>query len=126
MTSHALTATTADPVLAASNGGLFKSKLRMQLGRFELTADRIVYYQKSTLWLLFGALGMILSRYTAGKRALDVELSRIAATSRGKHGFNKNILDLTLTDGTTYRCSIDRYDEFTAQLQAQLARRARA
>ncbi|MBE7452440.1 MAG: hypothetical protein HS111_27230 [Kofleriaceae bacterium] len=121
--SHALT--TTEPVLATTHGGLFKSKLRMQLGRFELTPQRVVYYQKSTLFLLFGALGMLLSRYAAGTRALDLELVRIAAVARGKHGFNKNILDVTMSDGTRHRISLDRFDEFTAQLREQLARQGR-
>jgi hypothetical protein len=123
MTTHALTTTTA-PVLVTTNGGLFKSKFRMHLGRFELTHDRIVYYQKSFFFMMFGALGLLLSRYSPGKRTLDIELSRIASLARGKHGFNKNILDLTLTDGSTHRLSLDRYDDFTAQLRDQLSRRA--
>ena len=124
MTTQALTTSTS-PVLASSNGGLFKSKLRVQLGRFDLTADRVVYYQKSTLWMMFGALGLILSRFSSGRRALELELSRIAGLARGKHGFNKRILDVTMTDGTSHRLSIDRYDELTAQLREQLGRRAR-
>jgi hypothetical protein len=117
-------ATTSEPVLASSHGGLFKSKFRMHLGRFELTSNRITYYQKSTLWLMFGALGMILSRYTAGKRALDIDLGRIATLARGKYGFNKKILDITMADGTSHRLTIDRYEEFTNQLREQIARHA--
>jgi hypothetical protein len=116
-------ATISAPVLAASSGGRFKSKFRMYFGRFELTSDRLTYYEKSGIWLMFGALGMLLSRYSAGKMHTAIDLSRIASTARGKHGFNKNILDVTLTDGTSHRFTIDRYDEFTAALNEQLARR---
>ena len=117
--STALT-TTSEPVLASTNGGIFKSKLRMHFARFDLTSSRIVTYQKSSLWLAFGALGIILSRYTAGKRTLELELAKIASTERGKHGFNKNILDITMKDGTKHRLSLDHYDDFTAQLRARL------
>jgi hypothetical protein len=120
-TSVALT-TTTEPVLATSNGGIFKSKLRMHFARFDLTASRIVTYQKSSLWLAFGALGIIISRYTAGKRTLEIELAKISSAARGKHGFNKNILDVAMSDGAKHRLSLDRFDEFTAQLRDQLGR----
>ncbi|HUQ05359.1 MAG TPA: hypothetical protein VM261_22810 [Kofleriaceae bacterium] len=117
--STALSVTT-EPVIATTNGGLFKSKLRMHFARFDLTSSRIVTYQKSSLWLAFGALGIIISRYTAGKRTLEIELSKVATIARGKHGFNKNILDVTMHDGAKHRLSLDRFDEFTAQLSGQI------
>ncbi|KAB2895903.1 MAG: hypothetical protein F9K40_15500 [Kofleriaceae bacterium] len=119
--STALT-TTSEPVLATTNGGIFKSKLRMHFARFDLTSTRIACYQKSSLWMAFGALGLILSRFTAGKRTLELELGKIASIARGKHGFNKNILDVTMQDGAKHRFSLDRFDEFTAQLRDQLGR----
>ena len=114
--------TSTELVLATSNGGIFKSKLRMHFARFDLTATRIACYQKSSIWLAFGALGILISRYTAGKRTLELELGTVASIARGKHGFNKKILDVTMTDGAKHRLSIDRFDEFTAQLREQLGR----
>ena len=75
---------------------------------------------------MFGALGAVLSRYSRGTHALDIELDRIASMDRGKFGFNKNILDVTLSDGTKHRLSVERYDEFTGQLREQMSRRGRA
>ena len=117
--STALT-TTTEPVIASTNGGLFKSKLRMHFARFDLTSSKIVTYQKSSIWLAFGALGILISRYTSGKRTLEIELSKVATLARGKHGFNKNILDITMSDGAKHRLSLDRFDEFTAQLTGQI------
>lgn len=105
-----------DPVLAASNGGMFASKWRLQLGRFELTATRIIFYKRSGFWMLFGALGLLLSRGTSGKRALDLEVSKITSAVRTKHGFNKNVLEVTMADGVKHRLSIDKYDAFVAPL----------
>jgi hypothetical protein len=116
--------TVVEPVLAKCNAIHLKGKLRAFPGRVELTSKSIVFYQRSRIWLAFGALGMLLGQLTAGKRALDLELGRIASTTRTKYGFNKNILDVTMTDGTTYRLGIARYDDFTARLNEQLARRA--
>lgn len=123
MTASNALATTASSIIAASNGGRFKSKFRMYFGRLELTADRITYYEKSAVWLMFGALGMLLSRYAAGKRHTELELGRVATVTRGKHGFNKKILDIKTTDGATHRFMVDQYDAFIAALDEQLARR---
>ena len=117
--STALT-TTTEPVIASTNGGLFKSKLRMHFARFDLTSSKIVTYQKSSIWLAFGALGILISRYTSGKRTLEIELSKVTTLARGKYGFNKNILDITMSDGAKHRLSLDRFDEFTAQLTGQI------
>lgn len=105
-----------EPVLTTSNGGMFRSKWRLQFGRFELTSSRIIFYKRSNFWMMFGALGMLLSRGTSGKRALDLELSQIASAVRSKHGFNKNVLEVTMSDGTTHRLSVDKYDAFVAPL----------
>lgn len=111
---------TTEPVIASTNGGLFKSKLRMHFARFDLTSSKIVTYQKSSIWLAFGALGILISRYTSGKRTLEIELAKVSTLARGKHGFNKNILDITMADGAKHRLSLDRFDEFTAQLTGQI------
>ncbi|MBX3158675.1 MAG: hypothetical protein KF773_22090 [Deltaproteobacteria bacterium] len=104
-------------ILFTSNGGLFRSKWRVHFGRYELTPTHLIWYQRSSFWLAFGALGMLLSRGTSGKRARDFELRAIAKAVRGKHGVNKKILDLTLTDGTTARLSVDKFDELVARLR---------
>lgn len=123
--TQALT-TTSEPVLIRSNGGIFKSKLRMQFARFELTPTKIVCYRKSNLFLLFGALGMILARSAKGKRADELELARIASVARGKFGLNKKILDVTMNDGSTHRLTIDEFDPFAARLRESVGERFKA
>jgi len=117
--------TVVEPVLAKSRGAQIMSKFKAHLGRLELTSTRLVFFRASKFWLMFGALGMILGARSGGTRAIDVELSRIAGIARGKHGFNKKVLELTLSDGTTHRLSVDRYDELVARLREQLAARSR-
>lgn len=109
-----------ETVLATSNGGMFASKWRLQFGRFELTSTRIVFYKRSNFWMMFGALGVLLSRRTAGKRALDLELAQITDAVRSKHGFNKNVLEVTMSDGVKHRLAVDKYDAFVAPLGAKV------
>lgn len=122
--THALVPT--DNVLSASNGGVFKSKFRMQPGRFELTPSHIIYYKKSSFWMAFGLIGVLVLRGQKGTRDFEIELHKIASIERGKHGFNKNILDLTLVDGSKHRITVERFDEFSERLRAEHARRATA
>jgi hypothetical protein len=115
-----------EQVLTTSNGGMFQSKWRLSFGRLELTPSRIVFYKRSSFWMMFGALGVLLSRTTAGKRHLDLELSQIADAVRSKHGFNKNVLEVTMQDGTKHRFSVDKYDAFVAPLGERVRVRASA
>jgi len=112
--------TVVEPALFQSQGGLFLSKRRMVFATIELTATHLVVYRKSMLWLFFGAIGALLSRGARGKRALELPVASIASVARGKYGFNKKILDVTMTDGKTHRISIERFDELCTQLRAQL------
>lgn len=115
-----------DPVLARSNGSHIKGKLNVQLGRLELTSSRIIFYGKSRAFMMFGVLGALLSLLAKGTRSLDVELGQVAAVARGKFGFNKKILEVTMLDGTQHRLGVDKLDVFAAQLREQLARCGRA
>ena len=103
--------------LFQSNGGLFVSKRRMVFARVELTSTRIVVYKKSAFWTAFGLIGVLIAMKLSGKRALDLEYGAIASVARGKYGFNKKILDVTMKDGVTHRLSIDKFDEVVARLR---------
>jgi hypothetical protein len=123
MTATALT--TTSPVIFQTGGGVFKGKLRMYFGRFELTGTQLVFYKRSNLWMMFGLIGALIGARTAGKRDRDIELSSITAFARGKHGFNKKIVDFTFADGGTLRVTFDKFDEMFARLHELMAQRAR-
>ncbi len=105
-----------ETVLASSNGGMFKGKWRLQFGRFELTSTKIIFYKRSSFWMMFGALGVLLSRTTSGKRFLDLDLAQIKDAVRTKHMLNKNVLEVTMADGAQHRFSVDSFDAFVAPL----------
>lgn len=124
MTATALTVT-SPPAIAESAGGLIHSKLKVDLGRLELTSSALVFYKRSKFFLLFGLLGALLARKSPGKRALDLPLATITGVARGKHGFNKKVLDVTTASGATTRFMVDRFDDFLARLREELARTGR-
>lgn len=112
--------TVVEPVLFKSHGGLFVSKRRMAWAGIELTSARLVVYKKS-IWLTgFGLIGALIARSMQGTRTLDLELGAIASIARGKYGFNKKILDVTMRNGTTHRITVDRFDEMVARLRDAL------
>lgn len=115
-----------DPVLSSSNGLFVKGKLKVLPGRFELTPSRIIYYQKSRFWMAFGLIGALVLRGQKGTRAMEIQLHQITSIERTRYGFNKNILDVTLADGTKHRIGIEKFDQFSEQLRAAHARRATA
>lgn len=120
MSNQSLVAT--DNILARSNGTLIKGKLNVQLGRYELTDSRIIFYGKSKAFMMFGALGALLAMLAKGKRALDIELDAVQSVERGKYGLNKKVLDITMADGTVHRLGIDKFDQLSAVLRDQLSR----
>jgi hypothetical protein len=104
------------PALATSRGALIISTLRVRSGRWELTRDQLVFYQFSRWYAAFGLLGALLMRYATGKRALDLDLRRIATVTRGRYGRNKKVMDVTMVDGQQHRLVVDSFDEVAARL----------
>ena len=66
-------------------------------------------------------IGALLSM-KGGKRAFELDLTQIQNLARAKFGLNKNILDVTMADGTVHRFSFAKYDAFTGELTSQLAK----
>jgi hypothetical protein len=115
--NHQQALSVVEPVLLQSHGGLFVSKRRMAWARIELTSTRLVVYKKS-IWLTgFGLIGALIARSMKGSRTLDLDLGAITQIARGKYGFNKKILDVTMKDGATHRITVDRFDEMVARLR---------
>ena len=115
----------APTVLATSSGGLFRGKFRMRFARIDLTTDRLQIHERNRWLASMGLLGFLLARWLAPKLVVDLPLAQIATLARGKFGLNKKILDLTATDGASYRLTITDYDAFTARLREQIALQAR-
>ena len=112
-----------EPVLAQTNGLIIRGKLNVRMGRYELTGSHLTFFMRSRIFMMFGALGALLSFLSKGKQELVIELSQITSIARSKYGLNKKILDVTLADGKVHRLGLDKFDDFTAALRDQLTRR---
>lgn len=118
MSSTALTTNPAP--LATSFGGIIAGKLNVRVGKVALTSRALEVRVMSRLFMMFGLVGVLIGRKTAGKLALTIELASIRAVARGKYGINKKILDVTVDGGVTHRVMVDDFDRFTAALRTQL------
>ena len=125
MLSTALVPAAPTPI-ATTPGGVIISKLNVRLGRVELTAGELRVMAMSKFWMAFGVIGLLIGRKTRHKPVLTVDLGRVKAVARGKHGFNKKVLELTLEDGAVHRVMVDDFDPFGAVLRDQLAQRGSA
>ena len=77
-----------------------------------------MYYRRSTVWLMLGLIGALLSQRSSGKRDLELEFAKIASVARGRYGLNKKILDFKMTHGSEHRLAIDKFDQFVEKLTA--------
>ena len=74
--------------------------------------------------LYIGSSSALGETYEVETYAIEIPEGDDEAIARGKYGFNKNILDVTMRDGVAHRITIERYDDFTTRLRAELARHA--
>ncbi|HEX6819091.1 MAG TPA: hypothetical protein VF120_12005 [Ktedonobacterales bacterium] len=90
-----------------------KGKMNSSQGSLALTSQRLVFDRMSPVAYLFGALGMLLlGPLLPKKTVVSLPLGQIASFSRGKYGFNKNVVVLGTADGAEYRFGVSKYDQW--------------
>ena len=89
--------------------GYLKSKFEVLNGKLYLTEDRLVLISNKTT-LGGGLLGSILKRQVEKKKyGFDMPLAQISAVERGKHGVNKNVLEINDKNRDQYRILVKDY-----------------
>ncbi|MHB1314791.1 MAG: hypothetical protein ACYCX2_04805 [Christensenellales bacterium] len=77
-------------------------------GTFTLTDRRLELEGKSSaVSFLFGLLGSI---FAPRKIQASIRLDRINSIARGKHGLNKNVLEITANGAENYRFIVPGYE----------------
>lgn len=101
--------------------GYLKSKINLQQGCLFLTPSRVVLRAgKSTVGGL-GLLGVLLSRWVGKKvTVFDLPWAQVASIQQGKHGFQKNVLEICDHAGATFRVLVKDYEEWDGLLKAKL------
>lgn len=118
------------------NVPLLKGVLKTQPGQLLLYPDRLVHVvSKPSIGMAFGVIGIVLARRAAAKGArvravaggdgvLSLPLGHVRSVCRGKFGFNKKVLEVTMSDGSMFPFGA-KYDDWApelARLATQLGR----
>jgi len=85
------------------------SKMSVQGGSAYLSEQRFMRFKQNTgMMLLIGAISFLFK----DKPDFEVELGDIKSIARGKQGLNKNVIMMTLTDGTEYKLICSKFDKW--------------
>jgi hypothetical protein len=99
--------------------GYLKSKVNLLQGNLYLTPKRIVLDAHKTGVGGFGLLGAILKKKVEEKSfGFNLELGEIKHIAQGKHGVQKNVLEITGSNDETYRIIVKDYQEWEDQLKS--------
>ena len=97
--------------------GYLKSKVNMLQGTLYLTPKRLVLHAHKTGVGGFGLLGAILKRKVEEQNyGFNLELKEIKNVTQGKHGVQKNVLEITDLDNNQYRILVKDYNEWNMAL----------
>lgn len=113
---------TKEGILKQEKIGYLKSKLNLQQGMLYLTPNRLVLEAHATGVSGFGLIGALLKRKVESKiNGFDLTWSQIKGISRGNHGANKNVLEVTAASGETYRILVGELDAWEAEIKNRMA-----
>lgn len=84
-------------------------KLSVEIGSAYLTNQRFMRFEQSSgLQVLIGLFAFLVK----DKPDFEVALSEIKSLARGKQGINKNVIMMTLHDGTEYKLICTKFDDW--------------
>lgn len=87
-----------------------KTKLQLLNGELFLTEDRLILVSNKTT-IASGFIGRwIKKKIESKKHGFDLKLSDITDVNQGKHGVQKNVIEITDKTGNTYRIIVKNYD----------------
>ena len=110
-----------EEILKKEKIGYLKSKLNLLKGTLYLTPNRLVLNAHKTGVSGFGILGMFLKRQVEKKNfGFNLEFKDIENISRGKHGAQKNVLEITTIHNEIFRIIVKRYEDWEYDLNNRI------
>jgi len=107
----------SEGILKEESVGYLKSALNLQQGKLVLTPKRIVLDAHKTTVNTGGLLGAFLkTKVEQDKTIFNLEHSNIQSVVQGKHGVNKNVLEIKDKQNNTYRIMVKDYPEWEAAI----------
>ncbi|TMU50367.1 hypothetical protein [Flagellimonas algicola] len=110
-----------EEILKEEKIGFLKSKLNLMQGILYLTPNRLVLDAHKTGVGGFGILGALLKRKVEKKSfGFSLDFKDIKKIAQGKHGVQKNVLEITDNQNKTFRIMVKNYQEWENELNQKL------
>lgn len=101
--------------------GYLKSKINLQQGMLFMTNKKITLEAHKTGVSGLGLLGNLLKKKVEKVNTIfDIEFNNIQSVTQGKHGLQKNVIEITDKQNTTYRIIVKNYQEWEDAIQQKL------
>ena len=108
-------------ILREEKVGYLKSKMNLMQGTLYLTPNRLVLRAHKTGVGGLGVLGALLKRQVEKKIfGFNLEFKDLKKITQGKHGVQKNVLEITDKQDETFRIIVKNYDEWESDLNKRL------
>lgn len=108
---------TNEGILKEEKVGYLKSKINLMQGTLYLTPNRLALEANKSGVGGMGLLGSLLKKKVEKSNFIfDLEFKDISDVSQGKHGAEKNVLEITDNQNNTYRVVVKNYDDWGNEL----------
>lgn len=108
----------SEKIIKQEKVGYLKSKMMLLPGVLTLTETHLRLETHKTGVSGFGIIGAIIKRKVESQTfGFNVSLSDVTSIFQGKHGVNKNILEIILIDKIEYRILVDDYTKWSLLLK---------
>ncbi len=111
---------TKEEILKKEKVDYLKSKFNLLKGTLYITSNRIILNTHKTGVSGFGILGVFLKRQVEKKNfGFNFEFQDIENISQGKHGAQKNVLEIITKQNETFRIIVKNYKEWKRVLEKE-------
>jgi hypothetical protein len=102
--------------------GYLKSALNLQHGKFTLTPKRLHLEAHKTTVGGGGLLGAFLKKKVEAEQEIfNLEFSNIGSIAQGKHGVEKNVLEITDKQNNKHRIIVKNYTEWETLIKQKMS-----
>lgn len=108
-------------IIKEEDVGFLKSKLNLLQGTLYLTPNRIALDAHKQGAGGFGLLGSALKKKVEKKSfGFNIEFGNILKVEQGKHGAEKNVLEITDNNGEMFKVIVKNYQEWQSALNEHM------
>ena len=110
----------SENVIKKEDVGYLKSALNLQQGTLVMTDKKISLEAHKTAAAGMGLLGSLFkSKIEKPNTIFDLEFSGIHSVAQGKHGAQKNVLEITDKQNNTHRIIVKNYQEWEEAIKSK-------